>query len=136
MIIARAKCKDDYDALNAFYEEIHDKYPDLNLNYPVWGVFSKERIVKGDWTWPDRYFIYHPNGEQERPGGEYAVGYTRGGYGNCDELYRSLLDYIEQEGYEVVGNTYQEYLLNELFVPDDSQYLIRLFIQVSKKGLN
>ena len=38
--------KDDYDALNAFYNEIHDRYPDLNLNYPVWGAFSKDRILK------------------------------------------------------------------------------------------
>ena len=24
--------KDDYDAFNVFYNEIHDRYPDLNLN--------------------------------------------------------------------------------------------------------
>ena len=126
--------QDDYDALNVYYNEIHEKYPALNLNYPVWGVFSKERIITGDWRWPDRYYIYHPSGEQIRPEGLYAIGYSRGGYGESDEVYRRLLNFIEQEGYEVAGGSYEEYLLNELFIPDDRQYLIRLNIQVSKKS--
>jgi DNA-binding transcriptional MerR regulator len=126
--------KDDYDALNAFYDGINEKYPQFNLNYPVWGYFSKDRVVSGDWKWPDRYYIYHPNGEQERPGGMYAVGYMRCGYGECGDLYVRLLDFIETEGYEVSGGSYEEYLLNEVSLPDDGKFLMRLRIQVSKKG--
>jgi len=126
--------KDDYDALNVFYKEINERYPTLNLNYPVWGFFSKDRIVNGDWNWPDRFYIYHPSGEQVRPSGTYAVGYTRGGYGDCDELYERLIDFIRQEKYKVIGGSYEEYILNELFMPDDSQYLIRVSIQVAQKA--
>ena len=31
----------DYDALLHFYHEIGVKYPGIDLNYPVWGIFSK-----------------------------------------------------------------------------------------------
>ena len=126
--------RDDYDALNIFYEEISEKYPGLNLNYPVWGLFSEERIKKKDWKWPDRFFFYHPKGDRVRLAGEYAIAYTRGGYGQCGELYLEMLDFIEKQGYEICGDSYEEYLLNEICIPNDRNYLIRVMILVRKRA--
>ena len=124
--------KDDYGALNVFYEKISEKYPDLNLNYPVWGLFSGERIRNRDWKFPSRYYFYHPRGDQERDAGEYAIGYTRGGYGLCEDVYLRLLDYIEKEGYVISGDCYEEYILNEISISDDKNYLIRVMLRVEK----
>ena len=124
--------KDDFDALNVFYEKINNRYPGLNLNYPVWGAFSKERITSRDWKYPDRFYFYHPKGEEIRPASLYAIGYTRGGYGNCGDLYQVLLDYIEKEGCRVSGDTFEEYILNEICVDNDQNYLIRVMIAVEK----
>ena len=81
-----------YDALISFYHTTHEKYPDLDLNYPVWGSFAENRIKQGDWVWPDRFYFYNPEGRDKRPAALYAIGYTRGGYGQGDELYKRLID--------------------------------------------
>jgi DNA-binding transcriptional MerR regulator len=128
--------QDAYDALTVFYKVIHEKYPEMNLNYPVWGLFDGERIRNRDWKWPNRYYFHHHNGDKKRPKQEYAVGYSRGGYGQCDDLYERVLDFIEEMGYEIHGNCYEEYILNEICISNESGYLIRLVVGVKKRENN
>ena len=122
--------KNDYDALFSFYRSCHSQYPDLDLNYPVWGVFSGERIWRGDWVWPDRYYFYNPEGHDKRPAARYAVGYTRGEYGQTDGLYKRLMNFINGNGLEISGDAYEEYPLNEICIAEDNNYLIRVMIPV------
>jgi DNA-binding transcriptional MerR regulator len=124
----------DYDALLRFYNSMSEKYPDLELNYPVWGFFTEERIKRGDWVWPDRYYFYNPEGHDKRPAALYAIGYTRGGYGQCGELYKRIFEYIDQNGFEICGGAYEEYPLNEVCVADEKKYLIRVMVTVREKG--
>ena len=125
--------KNDYVALNNFFEECNNKYPDMNLNYPVWAMFSEERIRNGDWSWPDRYYFYNPDGYDKRPAANYAIGYMRGGYGQCGPLYERLIAYIDRNGYEICGPAYEEYPLNELCYLTEEEYLVRIMIIVRKK---
>ena len=125
--------RDAYDALLRFYQEISEKYPGTDLNYPVWGFFSGERIMKRDWKWPDRYYFYNPEGDCVRPASYYAVGYARGGYGQSGNfIYPRLLEFINRNGYEVHGDAYEEYPLNEIHILDDTNYLMRVMIEVKK----
>ena len=128
--------RNDYSALVSFYDAISEKFPDLDLNYPVWATFSEERIKRGDWKWPDRYYFYNPEGRDKRPAAFYAIGYTRGGYGQSDALYKRMIDFIAKSGFEICGDTYEEYPLNEICVSDDTNYLIRVMITVRKKSRN
>ena len=123
----------DYDALFNFYRSRKEKYPDMDLNYPVWAMFSEERIKRKDWVWPDRYFFHNPEGHDRKPAALYAIGYTRGGYGHSGGLYERLLDYIDAEGFEICGPAYEEYPLNELCILESKDYLIRVMIAVRKK---
>lgn len=125
--------RDDYDALSSFYESFIEKYPDMDMNYPVWGTFSEERIKRRDWRWPDRYYFINPDGLDKKPAGLYAIGYKRGGYGESKELYERLLDYIDTHGFEICGPTFEEYPLNEICITDDNNYLIRIMISVRQK---
>ena len=126
--------RNDYDALLSFYQATSEKYPDLDLNYPVWGFFSEERIKQKDWVWPDRYYFYNPEGRDKRPAALYAIGYTRGDYGQSGELYNRIIDYIDNNGFEICGDTYEEYPLNEICVTDPHDYLIRVMITVREKN--
>ena len=125
--------RNPYDALLSFYSNVNERFPKMNMNYSVWGKFSEERIKKGDWVWPDRYYFYNPEGYDKRPPALYAIGYTRGGYGQTDELYKRLIDYIDVNGFEICGDTYEEYPLNEVCIPEDKDYLIRVMITVREK---
>ena len=125
--------KNAYDALFSFYRYCHKKYPALDLNYPVWGTFSEERIKQKDWVWPDRYYFYNPEGHDEKPAALYATGYMRGGYGHSAELYERIYDYIYEHGFEICGPAYEEYPLNEVCVRDERNYLLRVMITVRER---
>ena len=124
--------RNDYDALFTFYQSMAERHGDLVLNYPVWAMFSKERIIRGDSHLPDRYYFYYPEGFDKRPAGLYAVGYTRGGYGMTGGLYERMIRYINAAGHEICGNAYEEYPLNEISVSDFNNFLIRVMIAVRK----
>ena len=128
-----SKGGNDYDALFTFYSETSEKLPELDLNYPVWAVFSAERVKRGDWRWPDRYYFYNPEGRDERPAALYAIGYTRGNYGQSDELYKRMIEFIDRNGFEISGDAYEEYPLNEVCISDNANYLIRVMITVREK---
>jgi len=125
--------RNDYDALLSFYHSCSDKYPDMDLNYAVWGMFSEDRIKRRDWTWPDRYYFNNPEGLDKKPAALYAIGYKHGGYGQTTSLYERMLDYIDANGYEICGPTFEEYPLNEICVVEDKDYLMRVMITVREK---
>ena len=124
--------RNDYDALFDFYYDMHHKFPTLDLNYPVWGIFSEERIKRHDWHWPDRYYFHNPEGFDKRPSGLYVIGYARGNYGQTEDLYKRLFGYIAENNYEIAGPAYEEYPLNEICISDEDSYLIRAMITVRK----
>jgi len=123
----------DYDALLSFYNDISIKYPDLDLNYPVWATFSQDKMKQKNWHHPDRYYFYNPEGYDRRPAAMYVIGYKRGGYGPNDVLYERLYEFIEKHNYEICGDAYEEYPLNEICAIDDTDYLVRVMIMVKEK---
>ena len=125
--------RNPYDALLSFYRACSETYPDLDMNYPVWGIFSGERIKQRDWIWPDRYYFYNPEGHDKKPAALYAVGYKRGGYGQTAELYERVLAYIDANGFELCGPAFEEYPLNEICITHEEDYLTRLMITVREK---
>ncbi len=125
--------KNDYDALHSFYRAMHNKYSGASLDYPAWGIFSKERILNGDCAYPDRFYFYNPDGADRRPAALYAIGHMRTGYGQGAPLYRRMVEHIDQNGLEICGDAYEEYPLNELCVAEDKDYLLRVLITVREK---
>jgi DNA-binding transcriptional MerR regulator len=119
-----------FDAFLSFYQDMSIKYPGLDLNYPVWAVLSEEKVRQGCFNKPDRFYFYNPEGFDRKPAGLYAVGYSRGDYGQTKDLYDRLLKYIDENGYEIYGNIYEEYPLNDACIADQTNYLIRISISV------
>ncbi len=128
-----SKGKDAYDALFSFYDDINMQYPNLCFHFPVWGVFGEDTVKRLEMKYPERYYIYSPFGKDIIPEHLYAIGYLRGGYGNGAALYKKMLMYIDEQGFEVCGNAYEEYPVNEIFSSDETQYLMRVTIAVCKK---
>ncbi|MCL2201435.1 MAG: MerR family transcriptional regulator [Oscillospiraceae bacterium] len=122
-----------FDTLLSFYEAISKKHPGLDLDYLVWGTFSAERIKRGDWTGADRFYFYNPEGHDKRPAALYAIGYMRGSYADGDALYRRIIQYIDENNFEISGPAFEEYPLNEVFVSESTNYLLRVLITVREK---
>ncbi|MCL2679536.1 MAG: hypothetical protein FWF18_04560, partial [Dehalococcoidia bacterium] len=63
----------------------------------------------------------------------YAIGYNRSWYNQGRELFGQLLEYIEKNNYEICGDFYEEYPLNEICMGDNRNYLVRVMVPIRKK---
>jgi DNA-binding transcriptional MerR regulator len=116
-----------------FYEYCNKADRDMDLNYPVWGMFSEERLKRQDWVGPDRFYFKMPDAPDRKPAGLYLTGYTRGNYGQSDGLYRRLTAHIEEHDLEICGPAYETYPLNEISIVDPDNYLMRISITVRRR---
>ncbi|MDR2528173.1 MAG: MerR family DNA-binding transcriptional regulator [Synergistaceae bacterium] len=116
-----------------FYKYCQAKFPGLDMNYPVWGMYTEERLKRGDWVGPDKFYFKMPDAPHRKPAGLYVTGYARGNYGATDALYKRLLAYIKEQGLKVCGPAFETYPLNEISVANPDNYLIRLSITVKKR---
>ena len=121
------------EAFLDFYKHWSGADSELDLNYPVWGIFSEERIKRGDWVGPDKFYFKMPDAPDRKPAGLYVTGYTRGYYGQSNALYKRLIAYIENNGFEICGPAFEMYLLNEISIPDPFAYLMRISISVKRQ---
>lgn len=64
------------------------------------------------------------------PKGLYAVGYVYGDYGDTADIYKDLLSFIDEKGMKIIGNAYEEYLLDELAESEPNNFVRRIMIQI------
>jgi DNA-binding transcriptional MerR regulator len=120
------------EAMLDFYRYCSAMDKNMELYYPVWGLFSEMRIKRGDWVGPDRFYFKMPDAPDKKPEGLYVTGYTRGNYGQSDALYKRLLAYIEQHNLEICGPAYETYPLNEISISDPDRFLMRISITIKQ----
>jgi hypothetical protein len=123
----------EIDVLLDFYHDMSDKYPDLDLHFPVWAIHSEENIRNGLYNKPNRHFFYNPDGHEIKPAGLYAIGHAQGKFGQHSTLYERIFDYINESGFEICGNTYKEYPLNEHCISERNEYILRIMVTVRER---
>ena len=67
------------------------------------------------------------------PKGLYAVCFVHGDYGSAwdnDSIYKSFLSFIDENHLQIIGDAYEEYLLDELTESDTKDFVVRIMIQV------
>ncbi len=64
------------------------------------------------------------------PRGSYAVAYAKGAYANVGEAYSRILSYIKEARLQIIGNAYEEYLLDELAESHPERFVVRIMVQV------
>lgn len=70
----------------------------------------------------------HPHRERVKikPKGRYLMGYHQGNYDTTGETYRRMLRFSQQHGISLKGPVYEEYLMDELYVVEESKYITRM----------
>lgn len=122
----------NYDALLEFYRKCAKTCSSIDLDYPVWGIISEDRIGDCKWTPPERFYLFHPEGCDRKPAGLYAIGHTCGDYMDAFKLFERMKQYISENNFEICGDAYEEYPINELSTTSGN-YLIRVMIPVKAK---
>lgn len=118
--------------------DFYNSFPEHNLSfgYPICYLVSEEDIKEGKWNMVSRIgvFLRSDDGANYETGsGDYASACGVGHYGNTEAIYRKLIDYLKQNGYEIDGPAYEEYILDEVLRQDQDQFLIVITVPVRKK---
>ncbi len=101
-------------------------------SYPVGGYFDSMEIFLSRPSQPCRFFFLDPNGDDCKDAGQYLVGYTRGYYGETNDLPLRMATYAEKNGLEFAGPVYNTYLTTELSERNSSKCLLQVAVPVKK----
>lgn len=109
----------------------------LDKGFPVGGLLRKEQLDEGNyWNYQNLYMqVDHPNLEEPfiKKAGNYVVGYHKGSYLNIGNTYENIKRYLAQQGYYISGDSFEEYVMDEVSVSGEDNYVTRIMIQVRKK---
>lgn len=67
--------------------------------------------------------------------GDYIVTYHSTGYLKLGETYQKIISFIQKNNLEVVGDFYEDVLLDELSIKGYENYLVQISIRINKKNL-
>lgn len=68
-----------------------------------------------------------------RPKGLYVVGYICGSYGKTDGIYQKLFPYLDENNLVIDGDAFEEYLFDEISMPDPKDFVLQVSIKVRRK---
>lgn len=68
------------------------------------------------------------------PIGKYLIGHVKGNYGDTNYIYNKLLAYANEHNLKLLGNAYEEYLIDELSEKNPDNFILEIGIQVETKN--
>lgn len=120
----------DFSGSDSFYEEFirfckAPHSPPINLSYPIGGYFESMDDYIANPSQPTRFYSVDRSGKQAKESGLYLIGYTRGYYGETNDLVARMVSHASKHGYEFCGPVYNLFLHDEVTVSDPNQYLMQ-----------
>lgn len=100
--------------------------PKLNPSFPAGGYYDSIESFTAHPSQPDRFYSLDPDGQERKERGMYLVGYTRGYYGQLNDLPERMVEYAKQNKITFDGPIYNICLLDELCITDTDQYLMQV----------
>ena len=113
-----------------FYHAQHE--PKLNMSYPVGGYWESMGAFLDEPARPMRFFSLDPKGCDIRAAGLYLNGYTRGYYGQTNDLPERMEAFAKKNSLVFIGPVYNTYLFDEVSIADTEQYLLQVSASVSE----
>ena len=127
--------ENDYSGSVAFYREFtrfcnaaHD--PTINTSYPIGAYWSSMDAFLNAPSLPMRFYTPDPKGNDKKAAGLYLIGYTRGYYGNVNDLPERMTAFAKKNDLVFTGPVYGTCLFDELSVVDPDQYLFQVSASV------
>ena len=112
---------------------------EIPVGFTVGTLVSRERLVRGEWDKPERYYCRLPKNRYKsyasKPAGLYVVGTSYADYGETAPLYEKIMEYMKSNGLAVSGGAYEEYLIDEIAERDAKRYLLQISIRAEAAAL-
>lgn len=105
--------------------------------YPFGTMVSKQNLLQGNSQHPSRFFFKMPTVESSRPrlckpAGLYLKGFDKTSSYGSPRLYSRLFDHMKASGLVVAGNSYEEFLLDEIATKDPNGRILQISVEVGK----
>lgn len=125
----------NYKGSNSFRREFlrfcNEEYePKLNLSYPIGGYFESMDEFCSEPSQPTRFFALDPRGNDKKAEGLYLIGYTRGYYGQTNDIADRMIKFAKKNGLIFNGPVYNLFLFDELSIVNPEQYLLQVSASV------
>lgn len=125
--------EDGWDYHPAFYNACTKA--GIQLGFPVGTMVNYQNLKKGLWNKPSCFYYRLPPKQYPNyftaPAGCYVVGTEFADYGHPGPLYEKMFSYISDHKLEICGNSYEEYLLDEIAEENPERYLLQIVIHVN-----
>lgn len=127
--------KEHYDIENYTAHLVYCEDNDLNIGYSVGSIINKEKLKSENYLEYSYYFTRINKDVCDKnilikPKGRYVVGYLHGYYDKAPRLYEELIEYINKNNLNIIGNSYEQILIDELVEKNMDDYVIKISIQV------
>lgn len=111
----------------------HIQLHQVDSGFPLGGILPREQILnKNFYNYSHLYIKANQNTDNFtihiRPRGLYIIGYQKDD--TAEETYENLLQTISREGFRVGEFSYEEYLLDGMFVDDEQSQITKIQLQV------
>lgn len=114
----------------------YTKREELDLGYPIGGLVRQEQVELGDYTNYSHFYLrVDPSKVVEhyiKKAGKYVVAYHKGSYLTIQETYERVKAFIFDRGYKICGDSFEEYVLDEVSVSGLDNYVTKIMIQIKK----
>jgi len=136
-ILVGKKINQQYnEALIDFYSLIDQQQ--IVQGFPIGAIIGKNELAKGEFS-NFSYFYINKSTEDKnqvslKPEGSYAVMYDYCDYNKTKKLYQKMLDGLVEKGYEIDGDAYEEYIIDEVAEKNPEKYLVKVMIKVKNKN--
>lgn len=117
-----------------FYKKLDE------LNIPAVGsqgvLIKKENVINKKIDYVTNIFVTLNNkklANKKVPKGDYLVCYVNGDYGKTDFAYDYIYKYIENNNLEIIGDSYEEYLIDELSTNNSNNFILKISVNVKYK---
>lgn len=129
-ISCKQECIGD-DIVIAFFD--HAEKCGLPLIFTFGYIKRAEDILQGNENVVSRMWFRLKNKAYANafiPNGRYLVGCAKGDYGNANYVYKELVRYAEENGLVLLGNVFEEYLIDELSEKNPDNFVMQILAEV------
>lgn len=104
-----------------------------------WGsLIRQEQIETGDYLNYSNFYLrenqLHLTETFHKKAGKYVIGYHKGSYMNTNKTYEKIKDYLDKAGYQICGDSFEEYLylMDGISSNIEASYVSKIMIEVEK----
>ncbi|MDR1330193.1 MAG: MerR family transcriptional regulator [Oscillospiraceae bacterium] len=130
--------RNNFDSKKVFFDSFlkfcgETAQGEWSTDYQIGGIFDDMGQFLKSPGQPSNFFTLDPDGREVIEAGRYLVGYTRGYYGETNDLPGRMAAHAEKIGLKFSGPVYNVYLHDEVCVADPDNYLLQVFVAVRAK---